>query len=239
MIRSKRPAQPIQGLIDGLEVLQTLTVLDKPASVKDISEMLNMEKTKVNRLLRTLSFLGYTYQDSQRRYIPGAAVHVLAAHSLHASKVFQIAFKYIEPLLELDCVVAIGVLWNNHVSYLYHWSPGMSTMEAIGKMAVYPLEKSSIGQILLAHRDEVDLDYVVKDLKLSKEYTDQLKIDKENGYSVIKNEKTSIAVRVNTADDIAIALSDFDGNHTNEEVVELLKKTTLQIQSAFQAASGR
>jgi DNA-binding IclR family transcriptional regulator len=65
------PSQPILGLIDGMEVLQLLASVGRPMSGVEISKDLKIEKTKVNRILKTLAFLGFTMPSSNRKYTLG------------------------------------------------------------------------------------------------------------------------------------------------------------------------
>ena len=62
------PHQPILGLIDGIEVLQFLSASAKECSGTLISKELGIEKTKVNRILKTLAYLGLAHQNNGRKY---------------------------------------------------------------------------------------------------------------------------------------------------------------------------
>src|SRR5687767_1336816 len=119
------PAQPNQSLIDGLTVLQALAVAAGPVGGRALARELNLEPTRVNRLLKTLAFLGMAEQTSDRKYFPGPGMHILAARALYGSGLVTRAMPYLEQLVaRYDRVVALGVLWRDQVSYLYHWQPG-------------------------------------------------------------------------------------------------------------------
>ena len=148
------PAQPNQSLIDGLTVLQALAVASGPVGGRALARELHLEPTRVNRLLKTLAYLGMAEQTSDRKYLPGPGMHVLAARSLYGSGLVTRAMPQLEALARYDRVVALGVLWRDQVSYLYHWQPGLTPVQAVGRLNAYPASQSSIGRILLARADE-------------------------------------------------------------------------------------
>ena len=80
------PAQVNQSLVNGLACLQELVLADRPIGVRELARQLDMDPTRVSRLLGTLSWLGLASQDADRKYHPGPAVHVLSALSLHGSR---------------------------------------------------------------------------------------------------------------------------------------------------------
>jgi DNA-binding IclR family transcriptional regulator len=144
------PAQPNQSLIDGLSVLQALTAAATPVGSRQLARDLGLEPTRVNRLAKTLAALGFLRQTPDRKYMVGPGVHVLAAQSLHASGLLQVALPVLEGLHETGYTVALGVLWRNQVSYLYHGRRGMTAAEALGTTGLYPAASSGIGHVLLA-----------------------------------------------------------------------------------------
>ena len=143
-------AQPNQSLIDGLACLQALASQSQPVGSRELGRILGLEPTRVNRLLKTLAFLGLAQQDDQRKYLPGPAIHVLAAQSMRGSGLIRRALGPLESLFDLEFQVAMGVLWEDHVCYLYHHSPGESAAQGIGREPMYPAASSGIGQALLA-----------------------------------------------------------------------------------------
>jgi DNA-binding IclR family transcriptional regulator len=53
--------------------------------------------------------------------------------------------------------VALGVLWRDQVSYLYHAAPGTPPDQALGRAGLFEASRSSIGRVLLAQLDEESL----------------------------------------------------------------------------------
>lgn len=148
------PAQPNQSLIDGLQCLQLLVALGQPVGSREMAQRLALEPTRVNRLLGTLATLGLAEQTPDRKYQPGPGVHVLAAQSLHGSQLLACALPHLLALREPGLTVALGVLWREHVCYLFHARPGVPVEEAVGRHELHPASQSSIGLLLSAPADE-------------------------------------------------------------------------------------
>lgn len=150
------PSQPNLSLINGLACLQELVANDGPVGSRELARRLGLEATRVNRLLGTLAQLGLAEQDGERKYRPGPGVHVLAAQSLHGSRLLRAALPEIRDLLGLGFSVAIGVLWRDQVCYLYHGRDASRIEDGISAHELYPATRSSIGVVLLAQRPDGD-----------------------------------------------------------------------------------
>ena len=148
------PAQPNQSLIDGLRVLQMLASHAGPIGSREMAARLDLEPTRANRLLGTLAELGLAEQDGDRKYRPGPGIHVLAAQSLQGSHLLACALLYLEALREEDLTVALGVLWQRQVCFLFHARSGMKMEDAIGTHELEPAGNSSIGVLFLAQHDD-------------------------------------------------------------------------------------
>jgi DNA-binding IclR family transcriptional regulator len=146
--------QKNKSITDALNVLMELSEEDCAVGSRELARRLNMEPTRVNRFLRTLHEAGFAAQDSNQRYHSGAGMEVMAARSLHNSKLLRAGLPVIEKLGKCKFQVALGVLHRNKVCYLYHAAVGMSLAEGIGRMAIYEASRSSIGMMLLAGRSD-------------------------------------------------------------------------------------
>ena len=157
MKETKLPSQPILGLIDGIRVLQYLSSMNSEVSGLAISQELGIEKTKVNRILKTLDFLGLVYHTNSRKYSLGPAVHVLSAQMLYGSGLIRHSLTSLVELTGLNVIVAMGVLWKDKVSYLFHWQPGIPSVNGLGRVDLFPATQSSIGLILLAEKTDEEI----------------------------------------------------------------------------------
>ena len=147
-------AQPNKSVIDGLQTLQALASYGAPIGGRELARHLGLDATRVNRLLKTLTFLGFAHQTPDRKYTTGSAMHVLASQSLFASQVIPKAVPLLETLDKTDLIVAMGVRWRNHVSYIYHAEPGMTGFQALGRFGHRHVTESGIGMALIAHLDD-------------------------------------------------------------------------------------
>lgn len=143
------PAQPNQSLADGIALLGVLCTRDGLGS-REAARVLGWEPTRANRLLGTLRDIGLAVQDAERRYHPGAGVHILAAHCLRGSGLLAAAMPVLQGLVADDLGIALGVLWNGEVSYLVHAPAGKPIELGLSGLALFPADKSSLGLILEA-----------------------------------------------------------------------------------------
>jgi DNA-binding IclR family transcriptional regulator len=194
------PAQPNQSLIDGLSCLQAVVGRSSPVGGRALARELGLEATRVHRLLKTLEHLGLTAQGPDRKYRAGPGVHGLAAQALFASGLLRRAAPHLEGLGRFGHIVALGVLWGDQVSYLYHALPGMRPAEALGRAGLYPARRSGIGRALLARGD---LRRAPAGLR------GELRAARERGYAVGLSEpgKRSVGVALPGNEAAAIALA--------------------------------
>lgn len=150
MAAEKSKSQLNQSLIDGVTTLQELALSKEPVGCRELARRLHMDPTRVNRLLMTLEHLGIARKTAKRKYTTGPGMHVLAAQSLFASGLINHAIAPLETLKKYGYTIALGMLWRDHVSYLYHALPGMSSTEAIGRLGLYPASSGGVGLSLLA-----------------------------------------------------------------------------------------
>lgn len=148
---SSLPAQPNKSVIEGLEVLLALVQRGEAVGVRELARELGMTPTRLQRYVATLAYLGFAAQGEDRRYRPGAGVHVLSAMSLSASGLAGRALEVLPALNDLGAIVALGMLWRRTVSYVYFSRPGMPVSRTLGNDSGWPARESVIGLLLLAH----------------------------------------------------------------------------------------
>ncbi|BBQ85125.1 MULTISPECIES: transcriptional regulator [Enterobacteriaceae] len=149
-------SQPNQSLIDGIRCLQYLVSSDRAIGCRELARLMGINPTRVNRLLMTMAAIGLTTQDAQRRYLPGPGIHALAAQAIRGSTLFSKALPLLETYAPKDIVVAMGVLWEDQVIYIFHSRPGSHISQALAGFHMMPACQSVIGIALLAaEEDEV------------------------------------------------------------------------------------
>lgn len=143
-------SQPNQSLIDGIRCLQYLVTSGRAIGCRELARLMGINATRVNRLLMTMAAIGLTQQDEQRRYLPGPGIHALAAQAIRGSTLFSQALPLLERHAPKDIVVALGVLWEDQVIYIYHSEPGSQVSQALAGFHTLPAWQSVIGMALLA-----------------------------------------------------------------------------------------
>lgn len=230
------PSQPNQSLLDGLRLLEALAGKPFPVSCTSLSLELGMEVTRVNRLVKTLHAQGFAYRNKTRHYGAGPGLFVLSAATLNTLGYFRKGIDALERLSRENLVTAMGVLWREKVSYLFHWSPGMAMADAIGKSSLVPATQSSIGLVLMAQKsdDEVRALYEGHEIpryrnwKALKNTLDQVRGE---GHARLPNDNGtfSLGVAVGEPAHTGIAISQAKGEAEMKRLVALLHETSARI----------
>jgi DNA-binding IclR family transcriptional regulator len=238
-MRAKPNAQPNQSLIDGILTLQALASAPEPVGCRELARQLGANTTRVNRLLKTLAYMGIVRQTSDRKYAPGAGMHVLAAQSLFASGLIRRALPELERLRRFGHTVALGVLWNDSVSYLFHAPPGIEAARGLGRIGVLPATTSGIGIVLLAQLpdDEVRELFAGREIPMFPQGVDSLlatlELTRQQGYARVHvaDERDHHIVAVTTGDPVVagLAMSGWIPENATAELVEALKLAALEI----------
>jgi DNA-binding IclR family transcriptional regulator len=232
-------AQPNQGLIDGIATLQALATSSEPIGCREIARQIGIDPTKVNRLLKTLTYLGIARQTANRKYTAGAGMHVLAAQSLFASGLIRRALPVLESLRKFGHTVALGVLWNDNVSYLFHAPPGIDASRAVGRIGLLPATTSGIGIILLSELTDNMVRGIYKDRNIPQypDGIDQL-LSKLNevrnlGYARVHvaddRDYHVVAVSTGNPAHAGLALSGWIPEAATDALVETLRQAAMEI----------
>lgn len=242
MTTKKISSQPNQSLIDGVTTLQALATSPTPVGGRELARRLGFEPTRVNRLLKTLAYLGIARQTADRKYTSGPGMHVLAAQSLFASGLIHRALPALETLRRYNHTVALGVLWRDNVSYLYHAPPGVSSVDALGRIGLYPATLGGIGLMLLSENDprEVAALYQERSIPGFPEGLDalsaRLSTIRAEGYARVfvkpENEQHTVAVSVGSPVHAAVAMSGWIPEAATEAIVAALREAREQIEAA-------
>jgi DNA-binding IclR family transcriptional regulator len=238
-MRPKPNAQPNQSLIDGIATLQALAVSPEPVGNRELARQLGFNPTRVNRLLKTLAYLGIARQTANRKYTSGPGMHVLAAQSLFASQIIQNAMPPLEKLRRFDLTIAFGVLWNDSVSYLFHALPGMKTTQGLGRIGLLPASSSGIGMALLAEQDDEHLAMLFEDREIPSfpgglsELMAAIEKVREQGYARVSvgenRDRHTVSIPVSRPAFAAIGLSGWIPEENTGAIVEALRQAAAEI----------
>lgn len=231
----KPSAQPNQSLVDGIATLQALATVGHPIGGRELARRLDLEPTKVNRLLKTLASLGIAWQTPDRKYTSGPGMHVLAAQSLFASGLVRDAAPALELLRRFGLLVAMGVLWRDSVTYLYHAPPGVPSSEALGRIGLYPATAGGIGLALLATRSNGQIRQLYEEGEIPgfpdglTPLMDELGRIRENGYAYVltrpEEDHHTLAITLGNPAHAAIGLSGKIREDDVRELVEALRSS--------------
>lgn len=235
------PAQPNQSLIDGLTVLRALANEPQGIGCRDLGRKLGLERTRTNRLLKTLAYLGLAEQTSNRRYRTGVGIHALAAQSMFGSALLSKSIEPLKKLIHPDRLVALGVRWNESVCYLLHAAPGQDLIAGIGRHGVFPVQESSIGRVLLAYAPEEELIQLESQGHLGKlgslsDIQHRLSQIREVGYEMNNPNESldySLAVPVGTPPVAAIAVGGKLMSALDPTIIEALKNEAAEIEASL------
>lgn len=238
-MQSQLGAQPNQSLIDGIATLQALATSPEPIGCRELARRIGIDPTKVNRLLKTLTYLSIARQTANRKYTAGAGMHVLAAQSLFASGLIRRALPVLDRLRKFGHTVALGVLWNDNVSYLVHAPPGIEASMGLGRMGLLPATTSGIGTVLLSEltNERVTEIYQGKDIPNFPEGLTQLlrTLDevRNQGYARVHvaDDRGHHVVAVSTGDPAhaGVALSGWIPEGATAELVAALREAAKEL----------
>lgn len=236
--------QPNQSLMNGIACLQTVVAAERPIGSREVARLLNEEHTRVSRLLSTLASIGMLEQTPQRKYQPGPGLHVLAAQGLRGSRLLSVALPHLKELMGRGMTVALGVLWQRQVCFLFHSKPGQPLEDSIGRHRLHPAERSSAGLALLAHA--LPPTPLVTRARRDREPTDPiddmdgaLEGVRERGYARLRfREKgvLSVGLPLGAPPVAALAVSGPWNEAETPRVVELLRETGTAILRDLDAA---
>ena len=151
---------------------------------------------------------------------------MLAAQSVRGSGLLKAAFPFIRKLFKEKMQVALGVLWNKEVSYIYHGSPQLKLEEGIGNSDLFPAHKSSIGLAIMAKNPR-------KKFSHSKNLIPQ-KLPVKNAIA-IKNDhnEISIAVAIGSSPIAGLALVGKIAHNRLQHYADILNKAAYGIEAAL------
>lgn len=236
MVGKMLPKQPNMSLIDGIACLQAVASRSEFVGVSELSQVLDIEQTKVHRLLRTLAHLGFTQQNSSRKYGPGPAIYALAAQTLYASHFIRDALGPLERLrAKQPHIVAMGVVWNRRVNFLYHAKRGAPLEQAIGTFGTWPAADSGIGLAVMAGigNEEVKRLYKGREMAYFEDGVDgllqRLAEVRKQGYSMAEthsgHHNTTIALPLNSNPMVGVGVSGHIKDGQLEKILAMLRET--------------
>ena len=161
------------SLQKGFRILELLS-MRSPRSVGEIAEQLQLENSNASRLLKSLSELGYVSQSVRRgQYQLSPRVLMLAQGYMEGEQLLKEAQPILQELaLSVRASAHLGVLVDNQAIVVAK-VPSPEKLQVASRVGgQIPLHASALGKILLAGRDEDNLEELLgKPLKAFTENT--------------------------------------------------------------------
>lgn len=224
----KPPAQINQSLQSGLELLLHLALSEEPVSLSRIAEELDMDYTRINRLFGTLAAMGFAERTSDRRYIAGPGIHILAALGMHKSHILATALPHLNKLIEeLSMPVVLGVLWERQVCYIFRGGPNIELAHALETHTLYEAEHSSIGLAIMAQMSDEEIlrkyaEYPQEERQLIQE---KIKFAREQKFARGGKTLPSLAVPLGNPAIAGLAVAPGSYDFDEAKIVAALRKT--------------
>ena len=149
------PAQPNQSVIAALHCMEAVLANGTPIGVRELSRQLDMDRARVNRLLKTLAAHGVLGRTDRGRYCGGPGILALAALARESSGLDRAVMKHAKPWWAQGFAVTVGVLWREYICYILRARPELPFEEALGARHA-PALNSSAGLMLVAHLPEIE-----------------------------------------------------------------------------------
>lgn len=241
------PKQPNKSLIDGLRCLQGLVSGKGPVGMSELAKQLDIESTRVHRLLRCLTHMGYARQNRSRKYIPGPAIYPLTAQMLYASHFMSDAIQPLQDLRKkVPYIVAMGVLWERRVSYLFHARNHTPLEKAIGMNGFWDATDSGIGMAVLSRHSSETVRGWYGNHEIPgypggiDALLHELEAIRETGYAYVqthgKEHNQTLALHAESNPYLGVGVS---GQIAKEEIPELIKSIKLTVECIDKSSSDQ
>lgn len=164
-----RPVE-IRSVTKAIRLLEELAKDPGLFSVTDLARTLDMDKSSVSRMLRTLEQAGLVAQDATTlRYSLGLSLAVLGHRALKRINIRDLSRAPLEQLAAKTGECAhLAILANDRAFYVEQAAPerGVSVEAPIGTLA--PLYCTALGKCLLAHQLPARRDLLIADIKFDR-----------------------------------------------------------------------
>jgi IclR family pca regulon transcriptional regulator len=149
----KEPAKrlPIASLIKSLRVLEELAMAQDSSSVADLIERSGLQRTTVQRILRTLHAEGYVERTARGEYGVAPRAYVLGVMLSKSSHLAVAAAPILRELQKTtDEAVHLGILDGTETISISHYGSGRMLSFSFPIGSRIPAYASTLGRVILA-----------------------------------------------------------------------------------------
>ncbi len=166
-MEGRNPGIMSNSLMRGLLVLECFTPEKPRLSLAELASVLNVPKSSLFRITKTLSEMGFLrYDEASKRYSVGTRVLSLGFSVLQGMELRELARPYLERLSrEFEKTVNLGILDKHEIVYVERVRvPGYRDFN-IGIGSRIPIWNTAVGRALLAYLEPRQLQLIIEKLK--------------------------------------------------------------------------
>lgn len=184
-----------QSLSRGLRILETIALHGPEMGVREISRLLELDKSIVSRLVVTLAESGFLQRNAvTRRYRVGPRAHEVGQKYVVSNPLYEVANDDLHTIAEREALnVYLAVRSDISALYLCAIQSAQPSVLRIGTGVTGRLHTTAVGKVLLAAMEDSALKELLKRLPLDRltpatiikpsALLSELKLVRRNGYS--------------------------------------------------------
>lgn len=157
-------SENVQSVERALDIINTIVAANRSLSVAELSQTMGLAPSTIHRILQTLSFKNYVFQDPQtKRYDIGPEiVDISSALHLRYDLVRRVR-PYLQELVELTGETAhVAQLYGTTAMYLSQVEPLSMVRMFTTPGSITPLHCSDVGKVFLADLPAARIDEVIR-----------------------------------------------------------------------------
>ena len=157
-------SENVQSVERALDIINTIVAANRPLSIAELSQAMNLAPSTIHRILQTLTVKNYVFQDVQtKRYDIGPEiVDISSALYLRYDLVRRVR-PYLQELVELTGETAhIAQLYGTTAMYLSQVEPFSMVRMFTTPGSIAPLHCSDVGKVFLADLPAARVDEIVR-----------------------------------------------------------------------------
>ena len=145
----------MQTLARGLRILDLIADADRALGVTEIAHQLQLDKSTVSRLVRTLANYGYVQvHDGSRGYVLGKRVRQISWHYLNRMPVRETAKPHLYRLVKKTGECAHTAVYSSGKALMIDDVEAEASLRVVGGIGrLIPLHCTAVGKVLLAFSD--------------------------------------------------------------------------------------
>jgi DNA-binding IclR family transcriptional regulator len=238
------PSQPNQSLIDGIDILESVLGSNHEVGGRELARELNLNRTRVNRLLMTLAHKGLLHRTDTGKYLPGPGIHIMAALSQQGSGLLAATMPHARNWWSRGFSFTLGILWQGRLCHVLHARPELPFESNIGGHGLIPIHESTTGLALAMQNTQLKASLIQLPLPANvavKNLTQVFKAAQKQGYVQLPfhDGTVSIGIALGNPALAGIAVSQKQlQNQAIPEIVEQLRQTQANILNALDHASS-